>query len=466
MRAMFRDMLCKFDGSAFLQDRRDHALSVARWTLILVPMAALVGTLCAAFLWSLDTATQARFDYPWLLYLLPAGGAAVSLLYAQTGRSVEAGNNLIVEQIHEPGGGVPLRMAPLVFIGTIATHLFGGSVGREGTAVQLGGSLASAVANLFKLEPSAICILLMAGVAAGFGAVFGTPLAGAIFALEVLAIGRVEYGGMVPCLLASLVGDWTCHAWGIHHTPYQVAYSASGGNMFFFEPILLAKAALAGVAFGLAALIFAEANHAAGGLLKRYIPFGPSRAAVGGLIIIALVWITGTRAYLGLGVWSVIPGDPTITGFFTGPVDRWSWAFKIVFTVVTLSSGFKGGEVTPLFFIGAALGNMLGWLLGAPLDLFAGLGFVAVFAGAANTPLACTVMGIELFGAAHAVPITIACFVAYLCSGHNGIYLSQRIAVPKYGSSAHMSAKTLRDIRAGRMARRQHCSPSISREPH
>jgi len=130
MRATFRDMLDKFDGSAFLQDRRDHALSVARWTLILVPMAALVGTLCAAFLWSLDTATQARFDYPWLLYLLPAGGAAVSLLYAQTGRSVEAGNNLIVEQIHEPGGGVPLRMAPLVFIGTIATHLFGGSAGR------------------------------------------------------------------------------------------------------------------------------------------------------------------------------------------------------------------------------------------------------------------------------------------------------------------------------------------------
>ena len=200
MRATFRNLYHEFNVAAFFCDRHDHAMSVVRWTLILLPMAALVGTLCAAFLWSLDAATQARFDHPWLLYLLPVGGAAVAFLYHHTGRSVEAGNNLIVEQIHEPGGGVPLRMAPLVFLGTIATHLFGGSAGREGTAVQLGGSLASAIAGLFRLDASGIRILLMAGVAAGFGAVFGTPLAGAVFALEVLALGRVEYGGIIPCL--------------------------------------------------------------------------------------------------------------------------------------------------------------------------------------------------------------------------------------------------------------------------
>jgi H+/Cl- antiporter ClcA len=450
MRATFRNLYDELNLKAFVHNRHDHAASVLRWTLILAPMAAAVGTLCAAFLWLLDAATQARFDHPWLLFLLPLGGAAVALLYHLVGHSVEAGNNLIVEQIHEPGGGVPLRMAPLVFFGTIVTHLFGGSAGREGTAVQLGGSLASAVADLFKLDAPSIRILLMAGVAAGFGAVFGTPLAGAVFALEVLAVGRVEYGGLVPCLLAALVGDWTCHAWGIDHTAYHVAYAAPASAALLVEPLLLAKAAVAGVAFGLAGLVFAEANHALGGFLKRRIPYGPLRATLGGVAVIALVCLFGTRAYLGLGVWSAIPGDPTIAGFFAPHVDPWSWALKMLFTVVTLSAGYKGGEVTPLFFIGAALGNALAGLLNAPVDLFAGLGFVAVFAGAANVPLACTIMGIELFGAAPAVPIAITCFVAYLCSGHNGIYLSQRIAVPKYGRHQVPHAPTLREARATR----------------
>lgn len=453
MRVTFDSRTDPFNRRAFFRDRCDQVQSVLRWTLILVPTAALIGTLCAAFLWSLDAATRARFDHPWLLYLLPLGGAAIALLYHRLGRSVEAGNNLIVEQIHEPGGGgVPLRMAPLVFLGTIATHLFGGSAGREGTAVQLGGSIASAVAGLFRLDAAGVRILLMAGVAAGFGAVFGTPLAGAVFALEVLAVGRIETSHLLPCLLAALVGDWTCHAWGIHHTPYHIVTPAAGGALLV-APLLLAKAALAGVLFGLAGLAFAEANHVLGGFLKARLPYGPARAALGGVLVIALVWIVGTRGYLGLGVWSAIPGDPTIAGFFNGPVDPWSWALKMLFTVVTLSAGFKGGEVTPLFFIGAALGNALGGLLGAPIDLFAGLGFVAVFAGAANTPLACTIMGIELFGATHAVPITVACFVAYLCSGHNGIYLSQYIAVPKRASRLSAGAATLREARAARRTR-------------
>jgi H+/Cl- antiporter ClcA len=382
------------------------------------------------------------------------GGAAIAWLYQWRGRPVEAGNNLIVDQIHAPGGGVPLRMAPLIFAGTIVTHLCGGSAGREGTAVQLGGSLASAVARLCRLEAAGVRILLMAGIAAGFGAVFGTPLAGAVFALEVLAIGRVEYAGLVPCLLAALVGDWSCRAWGIHHTAYAVAAaSASASDGWQVEPILLAKAAIAGVAFGLTALIFAEANHALGGAFRRMIPSGPLRAALGGGVVIALVYLCGTRAYLGLGVWSAIPGDPTLPGFFGPQVDAWSWAFKLLFTVVTLSAGFKGGEVTPLFFIGAALGNALAGLLHAPIGLFAGLGFVAVFAGAANVPLACTIMGIELFGSAQAVPIAVACFVAYVCSGHTGIYLSQRIAVPKRGNHPIPHPATLRAARAARPLR-------------
>jgi H+/Cl- antiporter ClcA len=460
VRATFQNLFDALNVAAFVRNRHDHAVSVARWTLLLVPMAVAVGSLCAAFLWSLDAATQARFDHPWLLFLLPVGGAGVAWLYHRTGRSVEAGNNLIVDQIHEPGGGIPLRMAPLIFLGTVVTHLLGGSAGREGTAVQLGGSLASATAGLFRLDAPSVRILLMAGIAAGFGAVFGTPLAGAVFALEVLAVGRVEYAALVPCLVAALVGDWTCHAWGIHHTPYHIGYLPDPHAPLLMEPAMLIKAALAGVCFGLAGLVFSEANHALGGLLKRLFPYGPTRAAIGGMAVIGLVFLFGTRGYLGLGVWTAIPGDPTIAGFFAPQIDPWSWALKIVFTVVTLSAGYKGGEVTPLFFIGAALGNALAGPLHAPIDLFAGLGFVAVFAGAANTPLACTIMGIELFGSANVVPIAVACFVAYLCSGHSGIYLSQRIAVPKRGRTMLPPDATLRDARALRPR------PTLANLPH
>lgn len=453
MRATFRNLFYTFNVAAFARARHDHAISVARWTVMLVPMAIAVGSLCAAFLWSLDVATRTRFAHPWLLFLLPLGGFVIGLLYHRMGKSVEGGNNLIVEQIHEPGGGVPLRMAPLIFIGTVATHLFGGSAGREGTAVQLGGSLASAVARLFRLDNAGVRVLLMAGIAAGFGAVFGTPLAGAVFALEVLAVGRVEYAALVPCLVAGIVGDWTCHLWGIHHGAYHIDYLAGTTGALLVDPLLLGKAALAGVVFGLAGLAFAEANHSLGSLFKRLIPYGPLRPVVGGIMVIILVYALGTRDYLGLGVWSADPNAPTIAGFFGPQVDHWSWLLKALFTVVTLSAGFKGGEVTPLFFIGAALGNALGGLLGAPIDLFAGLGFVAVFAGAANTPLACTIMGIELFGAAHAVPIAVACFVAYVCSGHNGIYLSQRIAVPKTANDLLPPDATLREARSNRPPR-------------
>ncbi len=448
MRATFRNLYDEFNVAAFVRNRHDHAGSVLRWALILVPMAAMVGTLCAAFLCSLDAVTRLRFAFPWLLYLLPVGGFAVGLLYHLTGRSVEGGNNLIVEQIHEPGGGVPLRMAPLIFFGTVITHLFGGSAGREGTAVQLGGSLASGFGRALKLDADGTRTLLMTGIAAGFGAVFGTPIAGAVFALEVLAIGRVEYRALVPCLVAALVGDWMCLAWGIHHGIYRI------NAVVAVDTLLVIKAAIAGVAFGLVGLVFAEANHILGSWLKRLVPYGPLRPVIGGLAVIALVCLFGTRDYLGLGTLAAAPNDLTLFSFFGPDTYPWSWALKLLFTVVTLSAGFKGGEVTPLFFIGSALGNALAPMFGVPTGVLAALGFVALFAGAANTPLACTFMGIELFGATYAVPIAVACFVAYLCSGHNGIYLSQRVAVPKVPANGLTPNATLREARAHRAARR------------
>lgn len=408
---------------------------VAWWLLRLLPMAMAVGSAAAFFLWSLDRVTRLRFEQPWLLYLLPLGGLLVALAYQTVGGRSEGGTNLVVDEIHQPGGGVPRRMAPLILTGTILTHLFGGSAGREGTAVQMGGSIASAFARAFRVSPEALRVLLMAGVAAGFGAVFGTPLAGAVFALEVLVIGRIQYDAILPCLLAALVGNWTCEAWGIVHTRYDVAFmreTLTPSHGFHFDPWLLGKVVLASAAFGLCATFFARASRGLGGVAKQLCPRPLLRPVVGGLAIIALVHALGTREFLGLGVWSPHPQDLTISSFFQqGNRVPWAWFWKLLFTVITLSCGFKGGEVTPLFFIGAALGSALSGLLGAPNDLFAALGFVAVFAAAANTPLACALMGIELFGAQNAGYLTIACFVAYACSGHDGIYKSQRLAVPK-----------------------------------
>lgn len=439
--------------SAFFGLRVAQVRSLAKWIAIVVPMAMAVGSLVALFLWSLDRATELRFEFPWLIYGMPVAGFAMVWAYQKFGKSAEGGNNLIVDQIHEPGGGVPLRMAPFILVTTVLTHLVGGSAGREGTAVQLGGSLASAFGKLFKLAPSDIRILLMAGIAAGFGAVFGTPIAGAVFALEVLTIGRIQYEALLPSLLAAIVADWTCHAWSIGHVQYSIAYLGGAGEAigFHLDALLMLKVVVAGVVFGLAAHFFAELSHLASSAYKAILPYAPLRPVLASAILIGLVYVLGTREYLGLGVWSPNHEDATILGFFrVDHIDYWSWAWKGLFTIVTLSAGFKGGEVTPLFFIGAALGSAVAGVLGAPPDLFAGLGFVAVFAGATNTPLACMIMGIELFGATHSVYFAVACFVAYLCSGHSSIYLSQRVGVPKTTAANHIppdiSVRHMRDM--------------------
>lgn len=439
-----------------LRHRFDEYLELVRYALKWLPyslaVALPVGSACALFLWALERATRLRVEHPALLDALPLAGAAIGAAYHRWGRSVEGGNNLIVDTIHEPGAGVPARLTPLILITTVVTHLFGGSAGREGTAVQMGGGVASLIGRALGLTPKDARVIMTAGVAAGFGAVFGTPLAGAVFAMEVLALGGMRYEALIPCLASALLADWTCRAWGIQHVAYAVAAVTDADRGWGGLGMgLCAKAALAGAAFGAASLLFSELTHGLGAVFKRMVGSPILRPAVGGALVIGLTFLVGTRDYLGLGVTSPDAAATTIVSCFrAGGAGAWAWWWKTVFTAVTLGSGFKGGEVTPLFYIGAALGNVLSRLLSAPTDLFAALGFAAVFAGAANTPLACTLMGVELFGAGAAPYLAVACFTAYLFSGHSGIYLSQRISILKTGGPPEPGRASLRQARTPR----------------
>ncbi|BDU59062.1 chloride/fluoride channel protein [Limnohabitans sp. MORI2] len=388
-----------------------------------IVVAVLAGSASALFLFSLDWATQTREANRWLIWGLPVAGFFVGWLYLKFGQHVEAGNNLLIDEIHDPKKVVPLRMAPFVLGGTVISHLFGASVGREGTAVQMGGALADQLTHFFKLNHVDRRMVLMAGISAGFASVFGTPLAGAVFALEVLAIGRMRLDALLPCVIAAVVADQVGLLWGVQHTQYEV------GLVPQITAWLLAAMVVAGGAFGLAGKVFADSTHALSAVMKKHIAYAPLRPLLGGAVIAAVVMWGSFDRYIGLGI-------PVMVEAFAHPLAPTDFVGKMVFTIASLGSGFKGGEVTPLFYIGATLGNALAPLLDVPFALLAAVGFVAVFAGAANTPIASTLMAMELFGAEIGVFAALACVMSYVCSGHNGIYRAQRVAHRKTNTSS------------------------------
>lgn len=391
------------------------------WLRLLIAVAGigiLSGLSSGAFLLALEWATTTREQHRWLIALLPLAGLLIGVAYWRWGRDVEAGVNRVLEEVHEPRAVIPGRMTPMIFVATTLTHLCGGSAGREGVAVQMGASLGDQLVRVFRFPPAARSLCLMAGISGGFAAIFGTPWAGALFALEVLAIGALRWQGAAVCLVAAHVGHQVCLALPIAHTHYDI------GGLPTAAPMPVVWTAIFGVACGLLARAFVLATHGVTALAQRCAPWPPLRLVVGGCVVAVAVWLLGTTRHIGLGI-------PLIQESFTTVLPLTDLLLKLALTAITIGVGFKGGEVTPLFCVGALLGSSCAGWMPLPTALLAGLGFVAVFAGAANAPLACMVMAVELFGVGVAPWAALACACAWVVSGHRGIYSAQRIAVAK-----------------------------------
>ena len=394
-------------------------LGSLKWILISVLIGITTGSASAFFLIALDWVTNCREHNNWLIWLLPIGGLLIGYGYYFGGKDVAKGNNLLLEEYENPQKKIPLKIAPLVLFGTLITHLFGGSAGREGTALQMGGTIADQFTKVFKLDASERKTILLLGISAGFASVFGTPLAGALFALEILFFCKISFKSIPLSFLTAYIAYFTVEFWNIKHTACSIPILPAISFTTLFWILIVS------ILFGLAAMLFSRSTHFWGHLFTKNISYPPLRPFVGGILLAIAIYFIGTTKYIGLGI-------PVIVDSFSNPNTAYDFLLKILFTGFTLGAGFKGGEVTPLFFIGATLGSALSMVVPLPIALLAGMGFVAVFAGATHTPIACTVMGIELFGIESGIFVGIACYTAYFASGSVGIYNAQIVKGAKF----------------------------------
>ena len=407
-----------------------HLLFILKWLFITIMTAGLVGSATAWFLIALDFVTIWRTNHIWVVNFLPLIGLGIGFAYHYFGADAKKGNDLILE-IHQATETasttntksfsikpIPLIMAPLIFISSLLTHLGGGSAGREGTAVQMGGAIADQFTSIFKLTTAERKTILIMGVSAGFAAVFGTPWAAAIFALEIMSFKKIKFENIIPSFLAAFGAHYICLAWQVKHTVYSIDIIPS------ITVSTISWTILAGIIFGLAAFLFTYTGNIFKGLFAK-IKFEPMRPFIGGIIIALFIVVANSTKYIGLGI-------PSIMDAFNTPAGSFDFALKLLLTSLTLSAGFKGGEVTPLFFIGATLGNVLIWFIPLPMALLAGMGFVSVFAGATHCVIASIIMGIELFGIQAGIYVGLASLVAYFASGRNGIYNAKLKMGAKY----------------------------------
>ena len=407
-----------------LQLGEHYAIAFVYWAIAAVVVGLVCGAVGALFAISVHHATHLRGEYPWLLYLLPVGGILIALMYRFFKLSLNIGTDAIIKSVRTQEK-VPILMAPAIFISTFITHLLGGSAGREGAALQLGGSSAAKIgdfAHPHKSHDDDRRIYELCGMAALFSALFGTPLTAAIFVIEVVNVGEFNYRAMLPCLISSLTAALTAKLVGAPEELFPLAAGLADTGA-----LNLIRAAGLGVLCGIVAFIFCSVMHHSGSYAKKLIKNDYVRVIVGGAAIIALTLIIGSRDYNGGG------GD-VILAALAGEARPEAFILKILFTAITLSFGFKGGEIVPSFFIGSTFGCAAAAIFGLSPALGAGLGLVSVFCGVTNAPVASILLSIELFGAEYLPLMAIAICVSYMLSGQTSLYHQQHFIHPKLGA--------------------------------
>ena len=392
--------------------------SFLKWVLYACAVGLLVGPVATAFHYGIDLVTELRQAHPWIVCFLPVGGPLIVLLYRMCGMAEDRGTNLVLVAARN-ATPMKLRTAPLIFLSTIMTHLFGGSAGREGAALQLGGSLAAYVGRKMRLGFDDSRLLIMCGMAGAFSALFGTPITAAIFAMEVTSVGVIYYAAIVPCLVSSLTGFQVARFLGLHET---VGYSV--GIAKTITPLSMVQVAVLGLLCALISIVFCEAMHISTRLYARFLPNPALRAAVGGFLVLLLTILVGNQFYSGAG-------DPIIRSLLEGETIPQAFLLKILFTALTLGAGFRGGEIVPALTTGCAAGTLLGPLLGLPHGFSGGLGMAAVFCGATNCPLTAIFLAYELFGGRGLPLYALCCGVSYMLSGYYGLYSEQRFMTSK-----------------------------------
>ncbi len=393
----------------------EYLKTFLKWSVISLIIGGIGGIVGSLFHRCIDLATEVRVGTPWLISLLPVGGLVITALYSLTKTHVDT--NRVIESVRGDQN-VPWYMAPLIFVSTVITHLLGGSAGREGAALQLGGSIGYNVGKALRLKDGDLHIIVMAGMSAVFAALFGTPLTAMFFALEVTSVGIMYYAGLLPCVISALMATSIAKLFGLSPVRFDFVTFPSLSVGFAVKSVILAVlCALVCIAF---CTTLQKCEHYAEKLIKnKYL-----RTLAGSLIIVALTLIIGTRDYNGAGM-------DVITRALSGEADIWAFAVKIIFTAITIASGFKGGEIVPAFFIGSTFGCVMASVLGLPAGYSAAIGFVALFCGVVNCPVASVLLALEVFGAESVPVFAVVCGVTYMMSGYCGLYKSQKIMYSK-----------------------------------
>lgn len=403
-----------------------YTLALLKWIAVAVAVGAVGGAVGSAFHMGVDYATHLREENWWILLFLPIGGVAIAGMYRIFKSKGALDTNRVLNSVRGDTD-VPLVLAPLIFVSTVITHFLGGSAGREGAALQLGGSIGCNLGKLFKLNKKDMRIVVMSGMSAVFAALFGTPVTAAVFSLEVTDVGKVSYAGLLPCVVSAITAYQISQIFNIPPVQFAVpAVELSG--------VLLLKVAALSVLCAGVSIAFCVSLRKGGKYASRIVPNAYLRAAIGGAVIICLTLLIGTTDYNGAGM-------GVISSAISGNARPEAFALKLIFTVITISTGFKGGEIVPSFFIGSTFGCVVGALLGMDAGFGAAVGFVTLFCGAVNCPLASIVLAVEVFGSQGLLYFAVACAISYLMSGRFSLYKSQRLIYSKLDGECEQASE-------------------------